>query len=454
MLVSVFTPSHKPDWLRDCWDCLLAQTYQNWEWLVVPNGPNSDAVEATLREITGGDLRAVVVHGQTDVSTIGALKRAACEKAAGDVFLEYDHDDLLTRDCLETLVETLGRSPPASFVFSDGVSCDFQNRCRLFDKANGWSHYDWDYDGVRYQVNRHHPINARSLCEILYAPDHIRAWTRTAYQISGGHNRDMAVADDHDLLVRTYLKGIHFAHISRPLYIHRIDGANTSDVRVNEIQALSGMIRDRNLAGLVAEWCRRENLPMLDMGGAHNCPRGFIPVDRDESVLLHPKGVNYDVVNGAILHKMRKSSHVQMLPARQPDTYYTPGSVGCIRCSDFLEHVPGPQIPTLMNYFYDLLAPGGWLLTHTPAIADDDGRVGRGAWQDPTHVSGWSSNNFWYLINKEFAKYIPEYYGRFQSVRLVNYYPSEWHKTHLIPYVDCDMMKLVEGEYQPGLKYI
>ena len=35
--VSIFTPSHRTRYLDDCMRSLLAQTYEDWEWIVVLN---------------------------------------------------------------------------------------------------------------------------------------------------------------------------------------------------------------------------------------------------------------------------------------------------------------------------------------------------------------------------------------------------------------------------------
>jgi glycosyltransferase involved in cell wall biosynthesis len=436
MLVSVFTPSHNPAWLPDVWACLQEQTYQDWEWVVVANGDQSDLVATTVEHITQGDGRVRLLR--SNATNIGALKRFACDHAVGDLLLEYDHDDLITHDCLEEVVAAAQRCPRLCFIWSDDVSCNMKHESQCYSPAWGWRQFDWSYKGRDYKVNEHHPIGPRSLCEILYAPDHVRVWSREAYRLVGGHNPDLPVADDHELLIRTYLKGIHFEHIHRPLYFHRQNGQTTCQVRVEEIQRRSREHRDRWLHDLVREWCRREKLPMYDLGGAHNCPDGYIPIDIDPAVKKHPLGIQCDVL--------------------QPEglfPYLKPNSVGCFRAFDFLEHIPANRVPWLMNHLYDLLVPGGFLLTHTPAVCDDSGRCGRGAYQDPTHVSFWSSNNFWYVTDRNFAKYVPEIRCRFQAVRLSNGYPSAWHHMHLIPYVDADLCALKEeNSYWPGPKFI
>lgn len=424
MFCSVFTPSHDPTWLSELWDCLKRQTHSDFEWVVVSNGPRSEDVQMTVEHISEGDQRVRVIPADCP-EIIGALKRFACDQCQGELLVEVDHDDLLTPDCLESLVAGAQVCPRASFLFSDSVTLNADGTSQLFITDNGWQHYDWTYEHRTYQVNRCFQVNPRSLSTILFAPNHVRCWTKSAYRIAGGHNPEFPLADDHEIMVRTYLRGVHFAHIPKPLYIHRLRDDSTSCTMTAEIHERSRAVCDRYLHDMIKEWCKRGHLPMLDLGGAHNCPAGYLAVDKQP-----PCDVKCDVLSG--------------LP-------FEDSSVGCVRAFDFLEHVPIGSVVPLFNEIWRVLVPGGWLLTMTPAIGDDEGRIGRGAYQDPTHCSFWSSNNFWYVTNREYAKYVPEIRCRFQQVRLYNYYPSDFHRTHLIPYVLSDMVALKEGiGYFPG----
>lgn len=435
MLLSVFTPTHNPTYLSDVWDCLKAQTDKQWEWVVVPNGDMAEAITSYVKQITGGDRRVRVIEATCDVSGVGALKKFACEQCQGDVFIEYDHDDLITEDCLAEIRAAAERSPQISFIYSDDVTMSFEGNSHQFMKEFGWKHYEWEYKGRKYLVNKQHEPTPRSLCEILYAPDHVRAWTRMAYKMAGGHNPALEVGDDHELVVRTYLKGAHFEHIQKPLYLHRLNADTTSQTRLEEINRISRATRDRYLHELVREWCKRSNLPMFDLGGAHNSPPGYQPIDRNL-----PEGNPY------------KGDVFEILTEK-----VEPNSVGCFRANDFLEHVPIGKVNELMNLLYDRLVPGGFILSHTPAVCDDEGRCGRGSYQDPDHKSFWSSNNFWYYTDAEYAKYQNgDVKCRFQTVRVFNYYPSEFHRHHLIPYVLWDGMALKDDavNYFPGPRKI
>jgi len=97
--------------------------------------------------------------------------------------------------------------------------------------------------------------------------------------------------------------------------------------------------------------------------------------------------------------------------------------------------------PNSIGSPYPYLAPQGWLLSQTPSTD------GRGAFQDPTHVSFWNSNSFWYYTRADQNRFI-DCPVRFQANRLKNFFPSEWHREHQIVYVKADLLKV--GGRMPG----
>jgi len=91
--VTVFTPSHHPRFLDECLRSMLAQTFHDWEWLVVLN------LGARWRpEVVDPRVRIVV---RDELVGVGAAKRFACGEARGEILVELDHDDLLARNCLQ-----------------------------------------------------------------------------------------------------------------------------------------------------------------------------------------------------------------------------------------------------------------------------------------------------------------------------------------------------------------
>ncbi len=433
MLVSVFTPTHNPRFLAECFKSLTMQTHREWEWIIVPNGEGLKAATELAKSFAEQDERVRVFPYAGESKNIGCLKRMACEVATGELLMEYDHDDTLTRECLAEIVKAYKRVSCGQpvFIYSDDAALNADGTSNLFGTHWGWEHYDWNYRGKSYGINRGFDITPRSLCEILYCPDHVRVWNRIAYERSGGHDPNLPVADDHLLMIKTYLCGAEFVKLAEPVYFYRVRKDNTCVPRVNEIQALSRQHRDIHLRDLIHEWVRRNDYPMYDLGGAHGCPKDYLPIDPHL-----PEGVP----------GLSKSVF---------EVDFEPNSVAVFRAHDFLEHIPSTQIPALMNKLYDALMPGGWILTQTPSTEDSQGRVGRGADQDPTHVSRWNTNSTWYYTNRNQAQYVPEIRCRFQSVCLGYFFPSKWHEQHRIPYMRWDACALKDGNrHWPGEKLI
>lgn len=429
MRFSIFTPTHRPVFINEAFDSLLAQSHRDWEWVLVPNG--GAVIPDRIR--AHDQVRIVPAPDWVSRLGIGGLKRFACEQCAGNYLVELDHDDLLTPDALAKISGAIDATG-AEFLYSDFANFRADGTCEVYDQAYGWQSYPFVSGGRTYTALRAFPPDASALHLIFFAPNHVRVWSRAAYQRAGGHDSTLGVTDDHDLVCRTYLTGAKFHCIPECLYLYRLlpDGQNTYLQRNAEIQLKQQEVSNRYVYDLVAEWAKRSGLPMLDLGGATGCPAGYKSVD------LRNADIVCDIRYGLPL----------------PDS-----SVACIRAYDFLEHVPTCRDSTcdhgadgkspkcvvgLMNEIYRVLAPGGWLVSRTPSTD------GRGAFQDPTHVSYWNPNSFWYYTRAEQAKYVPGIRCRFQGTRIWQTFPTEWHRTHNIPYVYADLVAL-KGQRQPGV---
>lgn len=423
MRFSVFTPTHNTRWLGECYASLLAQTNQSWEWVVIPNATITPAdVREVLTRTRANDDRVRVVS--SPLKGVGALKRFAVEQCSGDVLVELDHDDTLTPDCLMQLDNAYLKQPDA-FYYSDFVSAGPDGRCEVYTKYHGWTNYPFSFNDEEFVAMKAFEPTARSLCEIYYAPNHVRAWSRVAYARSGGHNPKIALGDDHDIVCRTYLAGVPFVYIPHCLYFYRVHSGSTCRVDNDKVRTQQKANMAHYLYALVYEECRRKNTKRLEIGPQPN---------------RQGPGFEY----------MATATFIDKQMPRMP---YATGSLGCIWLSDVLHRIPGSQLAATFNELHRVLAPGGWLLTKTPAIDDGEGKVGRGAFQDPRHVSYWSPNSFWYFTHKDYAQQQPDYTGRFQQVRSWVEYPTAWHRANYLPYVYADLVAL-KDQREAGLSTI
>ncbi|MDC0308641.1 glycosyltransferase [bacterium] len=391
MKFSIITPEHDPGnipFLLELFDCVLNQTYKDWEWILYLN--NKIQVEHVPEQIKNHPQVIIFRTHDTDTN-IGAIKNAAFSISTGDVLVEVDHDDLITPDCLEELKKAYESDPEVGFVYSDNAVLQMEGEFIPYDESGGWTWREFEWKGQTLKAMDSFEPSAQALSYIWYAPDHVRSWRKDIYEEVGGHNNDLSICDDHELMIRTYLI-TKMKRIPKVLYIYRITGNNTWLERNEAIQVKTVDLfreygqrlaeRDADLRGLMK----------IDIGGGLNPYPGYHTVDTRKTA-----DTVADLNNGIPL----------------PDN-----SVGVLNASHILEHLHDKT--KIMGEIHRVLAHGGWAFIEVPSTD------GRGAFQDPTHVSYWNENSFLYYTDKYLGDFIDNDTIRFQEFRKETYYPNDW----------------------------
>ncbi|MFJ7938133.1 glycosyltransferase [Peribacillus sp. NPDC096622] len=244
-LVSVFTASYKSkEKIQRPYRSLLNQTYDNWEWVIVDDsGDDDETYNQFLLPLD--DPRVRRYRQDSRNGYIGAIKRYAAGLCTGEILVEVDHDDELTPDCLKKIVETFQQHPECGFVYGDCTE--------VYVGSNNAHWYGWDCGfgyGIHYRVWLHEmnrwqnvqkqtTINGSTIRHLVGLPNHPRAWTRDSYHLIGGHREELLVADDYDILVRTFLC-TKYAAIPDLLYVqYRNENRdNSTFIRNKQIQVL------------------------------------------------------------------------------------------------------------------------------------------------------------------------------------------------------------------------
>ncbi len=391
MKISIFTPTHDTKYLLETYESIRSQLF--FEWVIVEN--NGAHVPAEIRE----DPRVKVF--QFESKNVGALKKFACSKCEGDILLELDHDDQLTPNCIYE-VATAFTQTGADMVYSNSAHVNMDWSPATFGEYWGWKNRDFNYKGHEIKEIVSGEPYPSNVSIILYAPDHVRAWKRSFYEKIGGHNPDMKVADDHDLICRSFIHGkIH--HIDKCLYIYFVHGDNTWLQNCDEIQSAMWENHNKYFYEMAEKWAQNEGLPIYDLGGGIDKPAGYTSVDLRNADITADLNDDFPIADN---------------------------SAGVIRAHDILEHLKNPI--HAMNECYRSLVHGGLLLIQVPATD------GRGAFCDPTHVSFWNERSFRYYTEKSMRRYIePTCKCRFQVVKLrtVNKYDN-------LPYVEAELIAI------------
>ena len=257
--IAVCTPLHNtpPDVLARTWASLKNQTHRDWTWWVWDDSTNDHAWRQLWGMCADERWRIQPMQGMSNIGVIGEVKRRLMMSADGDILVELDHDDELTPDALDEIEAGLD-APGVGFVYSDWAEINPQGEwCRYPD---GWG---LGY-GDQYQVDGRWvmsapEINGTTMRHIVSAPNHVRAWKASVYRGLGGHDATLPVADDYELVVRTFL-ATKMTHIPKLLYKQHI-GSHTAQRQRNQlIQQLVAEIADRYREA-ITERCVQLGLP-------------------------------------------------------------------------------------------------------------------------------------------------------------------------------------------------
>ena len=286
-LISFFTPIYNTGKkLYNTYESLVKQTYQNWEWILV-NDSTDNITLKIAEELANKDHRVKVYDfKEKSKGNIGEVKYRAAMLCKGYLLAELDHDDLLTENCAMDLYNASQAYPDAGFFFTDWVEINEQGESLTY--SDGWGcGYGKYYEQNGWQVADQHNINPKTIHHIVGIPNHIRAWRRDTYLAVGGHNRNLTIADDYELVVRTFLK-TKFCKISKLGYIQIIyqnqaeqnsHDASRADIQ-RRIRSIANYyneaIKDRFEELGVKDWVYEANIDPMSVPSRYGDDEGYV----------------------------------------------------------------------------------------------------------------------------------------------------------------------------------
>ena len=256
---SIFTPTYNTgERIMRTYEGLKRQTWTNWEWVVVDDSPDEETF-ILLKKIAAEDYR-VKIHRIYPLSggCVGLAKNRAAMLCIGDWLIELDHDDYLTYDCLSTLNDAIETYPDAGFVYTDCSEMYDDGEPKYYDHdwSGNWyarpdNFFDFGYaghtwteaDGKQVLAHWYPNINPLTIRFNISMPNHARVWKRELYHEIGGHNKNTPVADDLEILIRTFLN-TRMIHLRRVLYFQYNNRNSTVDNNAQDINRRARLIRD------------------------------------------------------------------------------------------------------------------------------------------------------------------------------------------------------------------
>lgn len=239
-LISCFTPTYRTgNRIERVFSSLQNQWHTNWEWVLYDDSNDNDETYRMLCKLAERDHRIKVFKSHKNSGIIGETKRYAAGLCTGKYLVELDHDDVLTPWALDHVKKGFAEYPEGKFLYTDASEVFETGGCVNYGDFWGFGygkHYDTHYNNAIYTCEST-SINPKTMRHIIACPNHIRAWEREFYHSIGGHNPRLHIADDYELVVRSFLK-TRLIHVPKLCYIQYMNagGNNTQEPRRAEIQ--------------------------------------------------------------------------------------------------------------------------------------------------------------------------------------------------------------------------
>jgi len=394
-LISIFTTTYRSgDKINRPFDSLRKQSYDNWEWVIYDDSEDHDVTWVRLEEMLKKDPRIRLYRGNRNNGSIGDVKNIAASLCRGEFICELDHDDELTSWCLEEIVKGFKSDPTIGFVYTDF--------CELFEGSETnyqyGDMYGFGYGAYRNELWRGRwrstatslNLHSRTLRDIVGVPNHMRCWRTSVYRQLRGNSPLLHVADDYDLLVKTFLHSKMY-RIPKLCYLqYRNADGNFTFIRNGEIRKLQyklsghywNQVSERcEELGLENEIATQRDIPIAipDGGRIWEAPFDYIERHVTHYPPVDPTFINVIVATYDNPTGLRRTMTSLLTQTHTNWEAYVVGN----KCPKLVEEMDSPfyrtrddqkikwwnmlnqrQDNTIMAYNYALrvLVTGGWVL--------------------------------------------------------------------------------------------
>jgi glycosyltransferase involved in cell wall biosynthesis len=287
-------------------------------------------------------------------------------EAKGDVICLLNNDVIVTPGSINKLAELLDEyaviGPTTGYVAgAQKVAAPYYNSIPELNKAAEqiWQNYEGIVEDVSFVIGFMMVFK-----KILY--EDVGEFDESMWPCSG---------EEVDFCFRSIQKGYRIG-FAKGIYVHHEGSQTFIDMQSQGLINYGKVCRecDRHLAEKWGDdfWKNQKRpyflgeVKKINLGCGYNHIEGYINIDNREET--KPDMVA-DILEG--------------LP-------FDDNSVDEVRAHDFLEHIPIGTAISVITEIWRVLKPGGIFDSLTPSTD------GRGAFQDPNHVSFWNRNSWLY----------------------------------------------------------
>ena len=200
-------------YFEDCYNSIIAQTYQNLEIIIVDDCSSDDSV-TVMKNLIGDDSRFKIELFPKN-NGCGAAKRRCAEMAKGEICAFLDPDDAITPDALQRMVAEHEKRPDASMIYSKLFWCD--------------EHLNIQYETKSKQVQN----NDANFFDIEGHIIAFLSYKNNFYHKTSGIDGYLQRAIDRDLVLKLYETGPAYL-LDHAMYKYRIHNKGISTTKNQE----------------------------------------------------------------------------------------------------------------------------------------------------------------------------------------------------------------------------
>lgn len=124
--VSIVIPSYNTsEMLKKMVNSIVAQTYKNWELLVIDDGSKDNTLEM-MSSFTDPRIKTIPRDRQPKGGQ--TCRNTGLERSVGEYIIFFDSDDLISPNCLQQRVDYLDKHPELDFAVFPAVTFSDENR--------------------------------------------------------------------------------------------------------------------------------------------------------------------------------------------------------------------------------------------------------------------------------------------------------------------------------------
>jgi hypothetical protein len=127
-------------------DSVLAQTYADWECIVVDDGSTDNSVEVVQKYVDKDSRFKLLIRPKDRIKGGPTCRNIGYENSTGEIVYWFDSDDLLSPEFFEIVVETFIQKPEAEYLYAEIDS--FHG---TYKKQNSQKHNKPPYQGTPFE---------------------------------------------------------------------------------------------------------------------------------------------------------------------------------------------------------------------------------------------------------------------------------------------------------------